>query len=212
MASLKEGQNSPSNPWLNIWIKPKQTIREVVNSDERKGFVSLCVIYGIPLALNVIQNLFIADTVPVWALLIAALVLSPFLGMAGIYVLSWLLHVSGRWIGGGATRAQVRAAVAWSNVPNVVSIVVWGALLLMFRGLVFGREFSQMPLVGYQAGILFLLMLIEMVASVWGFVLLLNTLAEVQKFSLWRAFFNVVIPFAAVVALFWVAGFIISSI
>ncbi|MEN9343225.1 MAG: hypothetical protein RLZZ453_12 [Chlamydiota bacterium] len=202
------GENNKS-PWLTIWFHPKETIRTVINTDLRRFFVTLCIIYGIPLALNMVQNIGIAATVPLFAVIVGALVLSPFVGIAGIYVISWLLHFCGKWIGGGATFQEVRAAVAWSNVPNMISILAWGVLLALFGEGVFHPAFVDTQVVGYKAGVLFLVMLGELIVSVWGFVLLLNTLAETQKFSLWRAFFNIVIPFACVVTLVWLLGFLV---
>ena len=103
----------------------------------------------------------------------------------------------------------LRAAVAWSNVPSIVTLGMWALLLAVFGSQVFDKEFVQTQFIGYQAGILFLVMLVEMVVSIWGFVILLNTLAEIQKFSIWRALLNVVIPFVGVIALIWFLGWAI---
>jgi hypothetical protein len=176
-----------------------------------RGLFRLYFVYGIPLALNAIQALGLTAQIPLWALLVGTLLLSPFLGLIGIAISSWLLLISGKILGGVAPFAQVRTAVAWSNVPSIITLLTWGVLLLMFGDKLLNQTFSQVPVVGIQAGVLFLSMLVEIVVSVWGFIILLSGLAAVQGFSLWRAFLNVVIPFVAVVIFAWLGGWILQG-
>src|SRR5579863_10245645 len=194
------------NPWLSIWTEPRKTIRSIVDTNSKLGFPFLSAVYGLPLAFNLIQSLGVSPAVPLWAALIGALLVCPFLGMIGISICAWFLQVTGRLIGGQGDFPKIRAAVAWSNVPNVVTILMWIVLLGIFGAQIFNKNFSEGHFIGYQAGILFLAMLIETIISVWGFIILLNALAEVQKFSMWRALANVVIPFVAVAAIIWILG------
>jgi len=194
------------NPWLSIWTEPKRTIRSIVDTDSRFGFLILAFFYGLPLAFNSAQSFNLVSVIPFWAVVAASLIASFFLGMMGICVSAWLLQVVGRWMGGRGDFASVRAAVAWSNVPNCVTVLMWGVLLSLFGSSVFNRHFAETQFIGYQAGILFLVMLVESIASIWGFIILLNVLAEVHGFSLWKALLNVLIPFVAVVAIIWLAG------
>lgn len=207
MADAKENQ-PPQNrsPWVRIWFEPRETMRQIMNTGLKQGFLLLSAIYGLPLAFNLIQSFAFSTLVPLWAILVGSLVLCTFLGMLGIYVATWLLEFTGKWIGGKANFMEVRAAVTWSNVPTLVTILMWVLLLGVFGGQVFDREFAQTQFMGYQAGILFLVMLVEMVISVWGFIILLNTLAEVQGFSVWRALLNVLIPFVGVLIIIWFIG------
>ncbi len=196
----------PGNPWLKIWIEPKKTIRTIVSTDSRFGLFILAAIYGLPLAFNFAQSFSLSSAVPVWAIVIGSLIVCMFLGLLGISISAWLLQWTGRWIGGRGNYQSVRAAVAWSNVPNIATIIMWVVLLGAFGGQVFNKNFSQMHFIGYQAGILFLVMLIESIASIWGFIILINTLAEVQGFSIWRALLNVLIPFVSIVVIIWIVG------
>lgn len=194
------------NPWLSIWTEPRKTIRSIVASNPKFGFLLLSAVYGLPLAFNLVQSFALSAVIPLWAIIIGSLVVCTFLGVIGISIAAWLLQITGRLLGGKGNFMTIRAAVAWSNVPNFVTVAMWIVLLGMFGGQVFNRDFSEMHFVGYQAGTLFLVMLIETIVSVWGFIILLNALAEVQGFSIWKALLNVIIPFVAVVAILWVIG------
>ena len=123
MTNLKEEQKSP---WLRIWFEPRETMRQILNTGLQQGFLILSAIYGLPLAFNLVQSFAFSTLIPLWAILIGSLVLCPFLGMIGIYVATWLLEWTGRWIGGKAHFMEVRSAVAWSNVPTIVTILMWG--------------------------------------------------------------------------------------
>jgi hypothetical protein len=199
------------NPWLHIWFEPKKTIRSIVNTNPKYGFLFLSAVYGLPLAFNLAQTFALTPAVPLWAIVIGSFILCTFLGIIGISVSAWLLQLAGRWIGGKGNFQEVRAAVAWSNVPNCVTVIMWFILLGIFGSQAFSHAFPETQFVGYLAGILFLIMLIETIVSVWGFIILLNTLAEVQGFSVWRAILNVIIPFVAVVAIIWIFWWIIMG-
>ena len=199
------------NPWLQIWIEPRATIRSIVATNPKFRFTTLSAIYGFPIALNFAQNTSLANTLPIWAIILASLILCPFIGMIGISICAWLLKFTGRWIGGRGAFTSVRAAVAWSNVPSAVSILMWFVLLGVFGRQVFQKEFAETAFVGYQAGVVFLVFLIQTVVSIWGFILLLKTLGEVQGFSAWKALLNVIIPFVLIVAIVWVGAWLLSG-
>lgn len=199
------------NPWISIWLEPKATIRAIVNFDPKYRFILLSVIYGLPMALNFSQSSSLIETLPLWAILIASLVVAPFVGALGITVSALLLTWTGKWIDGKGDFSKVRSAVAWSNVPNAVTTLLWVVLVMVFGSQVFSRGFADLPFIGYEAGVVFIVFLLESIVSIWGFVLLLKTLSEVQKFSVWKALLNVVIPLVLVVAAIWVVGWVISS-
>lgn len=199
------------NPWLNIWVEPRKTMRAIVNTDPKYGFLLLSAVYGLPLAFNVAQSMSLIASIPLWAVIISSLVVCIFLGMIGISICAWLLHITGKWIGGKGSFQTIRSAVAWSNVPNFVTILMWIVLMVVFGGNVFNRDFAETPFIGYQAGIVFLVFLIQTIVSIWGFILLLKCLGEVQGFSAWRALGNVLIPSVIIVGIIWVLGWLATG-
>lgn len=203
--------STKNNPWLGIWTEPRKTIRSIIDTDPKRGYLLLCAIYGLPLAFNIVQSFALTSAIPLWAIIIGSLVACTFLGMIGISFSSWLVHFTGKWIGGKGTFQTIRTAVAWANAPNIVSILMWVVLFGSFGAQVLNKNFSEGQFVGYQAGILFLVMLIESIVSVWGLVILLNGLKEVQGYSIWKALLNLVIPFVIVVAIIWIAAWAFSG-
>ncbi len=197
------------NPWLDIWVRPRDTIRHIVSTNPKYGFLALCALNGFPMAMNFAQSMSLGLALPTWALIIGAFIVCGFLGFVSISLSSLLILWTGKWIGGMGNYTTIRSAVAWSNVPNFITSLTWLALLAVFGGLVLNQGFSETSFVGYQAGIVFIIFLIQSIVSIWGFIILLKTVAEVQEFSVWRALLNVVIPFIIVVALIWLVGWLI---
>ncbi len=197
------------NPWIDIWLKPRATIRAIVNFDPKYRFILLSAIYGLPMALNFAQNASLIESIPLWAILLACLVVCPFIGALGITICSLLLTWTGRWVGGKGKYDGIRAAVTWSNVPNVVTIALWVVLVVVFGNQVFSHGFAESLFVGYQAGVVFVVFLVESIISIWGFIILLKALGEVQGFSAWKALLNVIIPLVLVIAAIWLVGWVI---
>lgn len=197
------------NPWLSIWVQPRETLREIIDTDPKYMLYVLYAFYGFPMALSFAQSFSLCTEFPTWSIVIAAIIVCALLGFLGVAISTWLLMVTGKWIKGKGTYQTIRAAVAWSNVPNAVTSLTWIALLAIFGGQIFCRGFSEKTFIGYQAGVVFLIFLTQSIVSIWGFIILLKTLGEAQGFSAWRALLNVAIPFVIVVALTWLVGWAI---
>lgn len=191
------------NPWLRIWVQPRDTIRAIVKTNSKKYFALLSAFYGFPMFLQFAQNLSLGETLPSYAILVLALVLSTFIGMLGITIISWLVHWTGKWVGGEGTFDKIRAAVAWSNVPNAINGLIWLAMIGVFGERLFTRGFGEESFVGTELQIVFFAFLVQVIIAVWAFVILLKTVGEVQGFSAWKALLNILIPFFVVVIALW---------
>lgn len=197
------------NPWVDIWLKPRQTIRSIVDHNPKYRFVLLAAIYGFPMALRLAQNLSLGQDFTLSAIIITALILAVFLGMIGISIASGLILWTGKWIGGRGSYYPIRAAVSWSNVPNIVTILTWILMIAVFKRDLFSENFVGTPFVGYELAVFTLIFLAQTTAAIWSFIILLKGIGEVQGFSAWKALLNVIIPFVIVVAAVWIVSAII---
>ena len=205
------GQRVSGNPWLSIWTEPRGTIRGIIDTNPKYGFLLLSAVYGLPIAFNIAQSLSFGTAIPLWTILIAALISCIFIGVLGISISAWILLVTGRWIQGKGSFQTIRAAVAWSQVPNFVTIIMWAVLFGVFTSQVFSKGFSETQFIGFEAGIVFIVFLVQTIISIWSFIILLKTLGEVQGFSAWKALLNILIPFIIVLAIIWLVGWAMSG-
>jgi hypothetical protein len=104
-----------------------------------------------------------------------------------------LVYWTGKWIKGKSKYKELRSAVAWGNVPSVVTCAAWVVLALSLGEGLFVEGFyaEAMP----TATLATFLYGIQVIVAVWSFIIFLIALAEVQKFSVLRAIVNVIIPF-----------------
>lgn len=191
------------NPWLRIWIAPRDTIRKIVEFNPKLRLYVLSTIYGIPLLLHLAQNLSLGQGVSLLAIVIGTLILSMGAGLAVLSACSGLIFWTGKWIGGKGSFQAVRAALAWSYVTDIVSIVLWGVLISVFKQTVFLQTFPQTVFVGRELSTIVLVSFVQFIIAVWAFVILLKALGEVQGFSAWKALLNLAIPFFVLSGVVW---------
>jgi len=175
------------SPWLSIWIKPRETIRRIVDSDPSYRVLLLTALAGIGQALDRASTRNTGDDLSLPVILVICLVAGPIGSIISLYIGGALLRWIGSWFGGQASSEEVRAAMAWSSVPVILSYVLWIPELVLF-----GEEMftSVTPRIEANPALAFLLLgfaVIQLILAVWSLVLLLKCLGEVHEFSAWKA-------------------------
>lgn len=206
------GDKLSVNPWLGMWVRPRQTIRALIEYNPSYLFPLLCMIYGFPLLLQMAQNFSLGDRFSMGGILIGALVGAIFVGMIGINIASALFYWTGKWIGGQGSFQTIKAAVAWSNVPNLVNIALWVINMATFGKRIFMRAFVESPFVGGELAVVFFVSVAQVIIGIWGFIIALKALGEVQGFSAWKALLNMLIPFFIIVIGLTLLAFLISLV
>ncbi|MFC4077772.1 Yip1 family protein [Salinithrix halophila] len=198
--------NDPSNPWLSIWIRPKETIRDLVRTPSKMPIV-LAILFGIIMILDYMSNRSWGDSSPLFFIFFITFIFGPMIGIIGWFVASTICFGLGRLFGGTATFHETRLAVAWAAIPYVVKGLIWFPQLLIY-----GRDmFTSTTPVMDNSFILtlfyFLLALLEFVFVFWHLVVLSKALGEVHQFSSWKGFASVVtVPVSFFLVLFIIAG------
>lgn len=177
-------------PWVSMWKNPRITIREINEYNVRYRFLVLSAVYGWPAALQLAQGLGLSQTMSLFAIILSTLVVSPFLGMLFFYTISGLLFGIGKWFGGAASFLSIRLAVSWSNITSLVFLVTWVVLILTFKETLFLKDFGRILMSRPQALSLLIVSSVQIVFSCWTVVLFLQSLSEVQGFSVLKAFMS----------------------
>lgn len=180
-------QSQSISPFLQIWVKPRETIRKIVAMDPTKYVIPLAMLAGVGQALDRASSRSIGDSIPLVAILAICVILGPIGGLISLYIGGALFRWSGSLLGGQATSQEVRAAIAWSSVPTTAVLPLWIPELLIFGEELFtsatpriaANPFLTILLLGFAA--------IEIIAAIWAFVISLQSLGEVHRFSAWKA-------------------------
>lgn len=184
--------NENIRPWLNIWIRPKDTIREILDVPS-KWPLFLALLYGVIYQLDHMSSRNWGDTTPLFFIFLAALVFGPVIGFIGWYVSSGIIYGIARLFGGVGEWKETRIAMAWCAIPFIVKGALWFPFLLFF-----GREMFTSTNTLITSHLLFALIFVvlsvlEIVFIIWFLVALSNGIGEVHGFSAWKGFLSIII-------------------
>ncbi len=195
------------NPWISIWVHPRATIRKIITENPNRNLVLLAAIYGFTSLLNLFQSASIGRVTGGTSLIILiGIVLSPIWGYIFFAVWSGFVTWTGKWFKGQGNFTTIRAAYAWSCVPLTINIFLWVVLMWLFGNQLFLNFPDAYPLQNTHVYLLFAILLIKIVISIWSLIIYLNALAEVQQYSIYRAVGNVVVSgilISVVLTVFW---------
>jgi hypothetical protein len=183
------------NSWFTIWYEPRSTIRRIVDADAHRFVVGIAFVSG---AMAAIYSQVAASTVNISELphlphfgtigLSVGAIISGVLSVISLYGLAALYRWSGHILGGTATRVEMRSALAWAEVPGLyLGLANIVAALIGFEG-------PGAPSVLSASGI------VDSIAGIWIFVILLKCIGEVHHFSAWRALGAIILGFLAMIA------------
>lgn len=191
------------NPLISIWWKPRQTVRRILDSGSRRWVVIFACLGGIDSAFNNAVTRNSGEQVPFVPLILISLGLGLLIGLAGLYIGSALLAVTGRWLGGKSSYGDMRTAVAWSMVPVIWTIPLAVAELFIFGEDLFLADSPRIQASALLAVLMFLFGLIETGVGIWSLVVGVKCVAEAHRFSSWRALLGMLISFVFATALFF---------
>lgn len=123
-----------SSPLLSIWLHPRATIRRLLDSNPRRGVLVLAMFYGFARALAYGMDHLLGEEYGLPGLALLILVAVPLATVLLLYLAAWVTHMSASRLGGTGTRASVRAALAWSTIPQILSALLATVPSLILNG------------------------------------------------------------------------------
>ncbi len=161
------------NPWLSILTKPRETIFYITDTNPTKYVILLAVIGGIIDATFKAMNKYSNPYQAIWNILISGTIT----GFISLYVLGFLIQVSGKLLKGKGTEVTIRAACAWSILPQIVAMPLFIITIFLFTYKI------AWPLITCQV----------LVTACW-LIVMSKTIAQVQNFkSAWMGLLNIVL-------------------
>jgi len=176
-----------------MWINPRATIQQIVDTSPEHLVLFLAAVVGFSNGLDQASARCVGDTLPLPMIFLIALIAGPVGGVIGLYISGALIYWTGTWIGGNASSQNIRAAIAWSQIP-----MIWGLLLWIPALALFGEELftTEMPTVTASPSMAFSLLIytvVELAVGLWTLVVFIQCLAQVQGFSVWKVVGNLLL-------------------
>ena len=202
----------PSNPWFSMWVRPRATMRQILDSDPRRMVHVLALLAGMTGSLQAHIPVPVSGMIPLYGIFILKMVIGALGGLLFLYLFGFLLRVTGRWLDGQGDFVAVRAAIAWASIPKI-----WSALLFLPLIVYLGQEalnIDAVTLIWEPGGLLLMLPigLIAIVAGVWSFVVLLKCLAEAHRFSAWHALGSFLLGLVVLIVPLAMVGFLVALV
>jgi hypothetical protein len=169
-----------------MWIAPRATMRRILDAGPGASTWVLAALLGVSQALDQAANHDAGATHGLATVLGLSVVVGALAGPVVVLLLGALARWTGSWLGGTGSAAEVRAALAWGQVPSVTAIPLWIPVVL-----VGGREvFVAHPELADPAATLIVLVcgLAMAGSALWGAVTTVLAVAEAHRIAAWRSF------------------------
>ncbi len=189
------------SPYVGICIRPRATIRAIVDRDPYDRVIALVLIAAVVTSVtNAIHGYRYNPTaftianrpIPVIAphsshlMSLWSLVLLPLLAVPLLYLNGALLRWSGSLLGGTAKAVEVRAAIAWSSVLSIgIALVSFVLSFLVMPSQPLVSPSMNAMLAWWRSMLPYLV--VQMPLWLWWLIVRLKSLGEVHRFSAWRA-------------------------
>lgn len=173
-----------TQPWISIWLRTRETIREVLPDTSTGIQILLVALFGLALGYDTAVTQSMGDKYSFGLILIG----SPLMGVlnALVYwiIISWLIFwIGNRLFHGDGEWEEVRIAMAWSGIPFIAKLILWIPQLLLFRMDNF-TTFSPLLDASVGLSVLFWIFgLLDLVLTIWYFVVLSKSIGEVHGVS-----------------------------
>lgn len=192
--------------FLEMWTKPRKTIEKLMDINNRYGFVSLCFFYGFVQAIHFSQILSLSSAFDLWKIMLLVLVFSIPLGVAYFYVSAFMFYWIGKLIGGKGSFYDIRCAISWSNVTQVVSTGLIVMMLAAFQNDFFSKQFVDQTFENWPLVFVIIFLVGEVILSIWTFVIFVGAIAAAHRFSIWMSLLNQVLVVALYLVLVFLTG------
>ncbi len=198
------------NPFLTVWLHPKQTARDMIDN-KPLWFVFLLIAIGSFAAFGsgYINSEF-NDTMSIAILVFISLFIGPIFGIIMMFIYGGVLYLCGKLLRGTGSFWDVFKAGSLSYIPSLVT----GFFYYLWMFLSPESYFSVYETSAFS----FIVPLISFGLGIWSFVINIAALSEAHRYSNWRAFFTLLIPtiivvvfIIAIIAIVGIAFFSIFS-
>lgn len=175
------------NPWSTIWSNPRQTVRDVLATNPNRSMRLLIVGGGMGQACSFAASFGLGKMASTLEILGFILAFGPLTGFLSVLLWSWLLTWTSRWLGGTASRQQLRVAVAWSWAPVVYLLPMWGVRYILFRDELFLLQRPILESFALLSGLYAFFGMIDFFVSFFTLFILFHAVAEVSSISIWKS-------------------------
>ncbi len=193
------------NYFFTIWYKPRQTIQKIIDSNPRHLVWLLAALYGITCTIDPSMAEDMVDAYDLSTILIFAVLLGPFFGFLVLELNTILTYWVGKWIGGKASKVNIRAVYAWTFIPLILVSFIYISEIILLGDAAYSSDKNIIKTNVKLRYSYIGLELLEGILNIWYFFIVAKCVSQVQEFSLLKAIGNLFLMAIPIVVVF---GFI----
>lgn len=196
----------PLNPWLSVWLRPRATIRYILNTQPLYGFFTIILIFGFTFGLSTAEGTHAGDRInDLTQILLICLIAGPVGVYLSLYLGAYFLRWAGRRGNGKASIQDLVVASTWPCIPLIIPALLYYPRISKHGVYLFTERFTAMgwgSLTQDAVTLEVAYALVSFVFMIWSLILLSKMIAEVQGFeSGWKGFRNYLLALLYIVLL-----------
>ena len=171
------------NPWVSMWIKPRATIQQIIDTNPNHLVLILAALFGVS------DYLFYGQFDSITKMLkgsewqidfVFFLIIGSIKGIAYLYIVGGLIYWLEKTFKNKvkATSNDIRAAIAWSHVPMIWGLIFWLPLFGIFMGII--ADSKDFLIMFFLVNIS-----VQIFLKIYTFVVFLKCLGQVLGISMW---------------------------
>lgn len=177
------------NPFLSIWLHPKQTTRYMIE-EKSIGFAILLMsigYLGVTLS-DLIDSKFMIDWSP-WFILIFCVIAAPITAIIATAFSALIAWLFGKLFKGTGTYSDLFKGLSLTAIPFIVLIPFYLIWLFTSPESLMNPDFT-----GPYPWFFWIAILLTLVVVVWSVVITVGIIAEAHQIPNWMAFLTLLIP------------------
>lgn len=184
----------PKEIFYKLLASPRDAFKFINDYKFDKHVTILLCMAGIVQAFDKATSKNLGDSFSLPGLIAFCIIIGGLFGWITYYIYSALISWTGKWLEGRADTQSILRILAYSLFPSLFILI-----LLIPQIAIYGNGMFQSDYDPSNSGLInnivyFGLLLIGAVLGIWSFVLSVIGISEVQKFSIWKALLNLLLP------------------
>ncbi|OAB36950.1 hypothetical protein PMSD_10080 [Paenibacillus macquariensis subsp. defensor] len=199
--------------WLKIWIRPRETMRHIINKPTNTGVVILLMLLGgFIFAMNKAASDSMADSMPLDTLFITIICATIIGAVIYYFLIGGLFYWVGSLLGGTGSYSDVRLSLAYAYIPTIITLLIWIPSLILFGTENFTSDTPRMDSSDGSLITYLIFEVIEFIIGIWGIFIYLKCLGEAHRFSAWKALLTVILPLIISLVIVFILIVILNAI
>jgi len=187
--------------FTKIWTEPRRIFKFINDTEYEKYFYVLLFCAGIVRALDRASTKNMGDDSSLLLILVISIVGGGALGWISYFIYSALLSWTGKWLNGAGNTSSIYRMMAYAMLPSIIAMILLIPQIAVYGIDVFRDvDYDSADTIGNL--IFWISVLLEIALYVLTLVFMVIGLSEVQKFSIWKAILNLLLPIFIIVTPF----------